>query len=433
MNSFLEALEGRLFYSSTTKSNVVTIDGQTFHSGACGCSGCNALRATKLQVMSVTSTKKTSSKSTSSTTASTAAATASQSGFQITLNLSGTVSAAVQAAFTEAVNKWQTYITGDLPDVSGIDDVQIDATIESIDGEGNVLGQSGPTAVRKGSGIPTKGIMQFDSADLESLAAAGQLDEVVFHEMGHVLGIGTIWSSKGLLKGVNTSNPTFTGANALAAYKALGGTGTGVPVESSGGSGTAFGHWSESVFDNEIMTGYLDSGTNPTSTITLASLVDLGYTGVQVSLADSYTIPGVTPPTTTTDPSTPTTDPTTSTATGSITGLIFLDLNRNRRIDRWDAAAEGATVYLDLNNNKTLDTGEPSATTDSSGRYTLSSLESGRYILRLVVPTGYAATTPTGYSVPVSSENGSTTVNFGLTYRARRRDGGVFGATPIFG
>ena len=42
--------------------------------------------------------------------------------------------------------------------------------------------------------------MQFDSDDLAALAAAGDLLPVVLHEMGHVLGIGTIWERKELLR-----------------------------------------------------------------------------------------------------------------------------------------------------------------------------------------------------------------------------------------
>ncbi len=40
----------------------------------------------------------------------------------------------------------------------------------------------------------------------------------MLHEMGHVLGIGTIWQARGLVSGAGTSNPLFTGANAVAAY-----------------------------------------------------------------------------------------------------------------------------------------------------------------------------------------------------------------------
>jgi hypothetical protein len=46
--------------------------------------------------------------------------------------------------------------------------------------------------------------MQFDTADLASMQANGTLNDVITHEMGHVLGIGTIWTAKGVLSGSYT-------------------------------------------------------------------------------------------------------------------------------------------------------------------------------------------------------------------------------------
>ena len=64
-----------------------------------------------------------------------------------------------------------------------------------------------------------------------------------------------------------------------------------MPVHNSGGSGSADGHWRESVFDNELMSPYLSSGqTEPLSAITVQSLADMGYV-VDVSQADSFTLP----------------------------------------------------------------------------------------------------------------------------------------------
>src|SRR5262249_31094748 len=41
----------------------------------------------------------------------------------------------------------------------------------------------------------------------------------------------------------------------------------------------------------EVMTGYLNNGTNPLSRVTVASLADLGYQ-VNMNAADAYTPPG---------------------------------------------------------------------------------------------------------------------------------------------
>ena len=65
-------------------------------------------------------------------------------------------------------------------------------------------------------------------------------------------------------------------------------TGLAVPVESGGGAGTAYSHWRESTFGNELMTGFLNSGANPLSAFTVDQFRDLGYT-VNDALADTYT------------------------------------------------------------------------------------------------------------------------------------------------
>ena len=188
-------------------------------------------------------------------------------------------------------------ITGDLPDVNVrgfglVDDLVIDASAPFIDGRGGTLGQAGPRTFRSGSGLPSSGIMEFDSADIAELERSGGLEDVIVHEMGHVLGIGTIWRQKGLLTGAGGSDPRFTGRGATTEYNRIFGRNeSSVPVENRGGQGTPDGHWRESVFDNELMTGFLNSGvSNPLSRITVASLGDLGYE-VDLSAADPYSPP----------------------------------------------------------------------------------------------------------------------------------------------
>lgn len=215
----------------------------------------------------------------------------STSGFQITLRVTG-MTASQQAIFQQAANRWSQVITGDLPDATyngiAVDDVLIDASAQSIDGSGGILGQAGPDRFRSGSGLPIHGIMEFDTADLAQLEASGGLYSVILHEMGHVLGIGTIWQQLGLVTGVGTNNPRFLGPQATAAYNQIFGTNaTGVPVENTGGAGTRDSHWRESVFNNELMTGFLNAGTNPLSRITVGSLADMGYQ-VNMNAADNY-------------------------------------------------------------------------------------------------------------------------------------------------
>jgi hypothetical protein len=222
--------------------------------------------------------------------------------FTITVVFLGGLTTAQKNAFKMAANRWSKVIVGDLPDVvvngQVIDDVLIEASGTAIDGPGGILGQAGPTHLRPASAgaakfIPAKGRMQFDTADLANMQANGTLNDVITHEMGHVLGIGTIWSNKGLLAGATTNNPTFTGTNAKKEYGTLKGTGpAAVPVENTGGPGTANSHWRETVFRNELMTGFVAGPPNPMSRMTVASLKDLGYV-VDMTKAEAYSLPNL--------------------------------------------------------------------------------------------------------------------------------------------
>lgn len=216
--------------------------------------------------------------------------------FNIQINYTG-FTASQRAIFERAAAEWESIIVGDLPDAiyngAIVDDLLINATSSAIDGVGGTLGQAGYDRARtSGTRLPFHGSMEFDSADLAAMEADGSLLNVIVHEIGHVLGIGTLWQAKGLLVGAGTSNPVFTGRQAVAAYNAIFATNaTGVPVENGGGAGTRDSHWRESTFNNEIMTGYINAGTNPTSRITVASLADLGYT-VNMAAADNFARPG---------------------------------------------------------------------------------------------------------------------------------------------
>jgi Matrixin/Leishmanolysin len=199
------------------------------------------------------------------------------------------ITASQATAFGRAADRWMEVITGDFVPVTVdnevIDGLLIEAQGLNIDGQGSVLGQAGPTLLRPNSMIPIKGIMEFDTADLSSLEQQGTLFSVVLHEMGHVLGLGTLWQMKNLLSG-----SLYTGLEAAREYGLLIGTGSlPVPVENMGGPGTAGGHWRESTFGDELMTGFLSGQRQPLSRVTAAALTDLEYI-VDVSKADKYSL-----------------------------------------------------------------------------------------------------------------------------------------------
>jgi hypothetical protein len=217
------------------------------------------------------------------------------SAFDIVIRSTG-LTASQQLVFDRAATRWEQIIVGDVPAATyrgnAVDDLLIDAQSVPIDGVNGVLGQAGPDSLRSGSALPIHGTMQFDTADLSSMEANGTLYDVILHEMGHVLGIGTIWQTLGLLAGAGTASPQFTGARATAEYNALfGASAAGVPVEGTPApAGTRDGHWRESIFGNELMSGYISGTPNPISRVTVASLADLGYT-VNMAAADAFTPP----------------------------------------------------------------------------------------------------------------------------------------------
>ena len=258
----------------------------------------------------------------------TATATAPASAFNIEVRfVPSAPSAEIQSAFLNAAARWQQVITGDLANIavgSGsngipagscghpnfpamqnttIDDIVIFAEVDSIDGPGKILGQAGPCFRRNSDTTTVIGYMQFDVADMQTMVGNGTIGDVVLHEMGHVLGLGTAdsWTKRlspatADTSQIRTSDIRFTGSAGFATFSAMGGSGSppvencaaGVPT--SCGSGTWLGHWRENSFRNELMTGYISGTGNPLSRLTIAALQDLHYT-VNFSAADAYTYP----------------------------------------------------------------------------------------------------------------------------------------------
>ena len=244
---------------------------------------------------------------------------ASDPRFQIELVFATLVTPTQEAAFRRAAERWMTILAPtELPDqivndtigcgrdprfdrhVETVDDLLIVAAVGEIDGPHGTLGQAGYCRLRLESTLPFYGRMEFDAADLDRLERRGDLEEVILHEMGHVLGIGALWNHFGLLRdpASETEAPDthFTGPLAIEAFDEAGGTGyegAKVPVENTGGQGTWNGHWRQAVLVTELMTGYVTEGASvpsPLSAITIQSLADLGYT-VDLMVADPYRLP----------------------------------------------------------------------------------------------------------------------------------------------
>lgn len=190
-----------------------------------------------------------------------------------------------------------------------VDDIRIFVTIDSIDGVGGVMAQSGPCWVRPfplegGEGIwlqPTLAALILDEDDVADLEDDDELLESFFtHEMAHALGfVPGLWDRHDRLRdpslpGDPGADPHFDGPMAIAAFDAAGGEGYAhakVPLESGARAGISDSNWRESVFGDELMTPFLTGDSQPLSLITLGSFHDIGYE-VNPRAADPYSLPG---------------------------------------------------------------------------------------------------------------------------------------------
>ena len=250
------------------------------------------------------------------------------------MNIGPPLSAPVQAALDSAQAKWQRIIyrsVGTWPNLSeaagqwcggtpgspaisqAVPGLLILVKFDSIDGPGKILGEAGPCYVRPGTDFTIGGLMFFDTADVATMVGNGTLNSVMLHEMGHVIGFGTLWgyNNNCLALPSDTAHAYdtyFSCGNGQAAFDSIGGLtytgaslsppgGNKVPVENCGasspsgcGAGTINSHWREPVFGNELMTGYVNLGANPLSLVTAAQFADMGY-GVNYAAADPYTHP----------------------------------------------------------------------------------------------------------------------------------------------
>lgn len=249
------------------------------------------------------------------------------SGFDVELMFVGTVSEQLRDEVRAERDRWERAITGDLRDVNvgdsldltpclvgggpqivrtePIDDLLVLVRQVPIDSVGGVLAQAGTCGRRTTSAdpglppLPYVSVMELDSADVEGLRSSGRLADVILHELGHALGFsGFLWDYQGgdnegphqLVDGTG-ADPRFVGPLAARRHLAVGGSGSGVPVETVGGSGTAGSHWRESVYGNEVMTGFSDFGPNPLSAVTIASFADMFY-AVDLGEADAFSLSG---------------------------------------------------------------------------------------------------------------------------------------------
>jgi hypothetical protein len=191
-----------------------------------------------------------------------------------------------------AVGRWEQAVLSELPDAGEIDDLQITVIGAGVDGPGGVLAFAGPRAFRAPQpdgkpGLPITGEITIDLVD--AVASRGFVD-VVVHEIGHVMGIGTIWDQ--FLVNRGSPGVAYVGDNGVEEYGRLFGTSaSSVPVQAQ-----VEGHWDPIQLANELMNPFsaggfeLPADADPLlrfSRLTIGALEDFGF-AVNYAAADTY-------------------------------------------------------------------------------------------------------------------------------------------------
>lgn len=216
----------------------------------------------------------------------------------------------LNAALVRVERMWETVITGYQP---GINISSVPITVYATTSGLAAANFSGSTN-QGGFTLATSGFMNININEIENFAnwqgvgANGRnyIDELLAHEVGHVLGVGTLWVSNGVY---TTNTFQYTGAHGVAAYQAEFNQAVAyAPVENAGNPGTPNAHWDQlmrsspqegnpsdpfsldprvGVVDQygrdrglELMTGAIDPdyGEPFVSRFTVQSMRDLGYT-----------------------------------------------------------------------------------------------------------------------------------------------------------
>lgn len=252
------------------------------------------------------------------------------SNFQFVVTINDPYNYDISGIVMDAVSRWESIITTKPSFISSMN-----LTIEIADLADNVLGSAGPSGsysdIDQSNGISygdanlniTGGIVQFNQSRIVDMRDTLRVDGkstlyyVTLHEIGHVLGIGTLWHYFGITESYidsqsGTSKLKYTGFYGLREYRNYMENSdlTAIPIEDDGGSGTAGGHIEEGDatfsggqsynnriidgllhggLEDELMTGWSEDAPDvmPLSRITIGILNDMGY-GVDYTKADTY-------------------------------------------------------------------------------------------------------------------------------------------------
>jgi len=208
------------------------------------------------------------------------------------------------AIFDQVESTFESQILGFQPGVS-LSGAVIDVSAQPIDGPGIVAGQGGGSSngitnggfqffipqtnpsftgtdgvLTSATGTFSTGSFEIDEDDLAPLENVGTgtgngLFSVVYHEVAHALGFGTLWNENGLVD----SDGQYIGANGLATFQAeFDPSATIIPTD--GTNAFNAGHWDENsaFLGTDLLSPSLLLGaTNPISDTTISTFEDLGF------------------------------------------------------------------------------------------------------------------------------------------------------------
>lgn len=93
---------------------------------------------------------------------------------------------------------------------------------------------------------------------------------------------------------------------------------------------------------------------------------------------------------------------------GSVSGVVWNDLNANGVRDAGDLGLAGWTVFVDVNSDRLLSAGEPQATSATDGTYTLTGVLPGSVSIMVQPTAGWRATAPLTNSRTIALRSGDT-------------------------
>lgn len=227
----------------------------------------------------------------------TAAASDSQQ-FSIRLNFGaglGSINDSVRGAIAQAAKVWENVIA--YSSFNGTHTLDVDVIGESNSDNWYAAATNKQGVPDKANQwMPTTGRVRINTNYANIFNSNPEyLTAILTHEFAHVLGIGTLWENNGRAL-INAKNDTYTADSyAGIAYGDITGTfaPTAIPLskdkDSAGNS--IYGHWSEPVFGNELLTPEAE-GTGvkiPLSQLTIASLRDIGW-NVNYGAAEAFSL-----------------------------------------------------------------------------------------------------------------------------------------------